>query len=49
MGGATGLDYGVLPNVFRMMAIPRGEWPALFEDLRVMESAALSTMAENRK
>lgn len=44
MGGATGLDYGVVPLTMRMMGIPRSEWPALFEDVRVMEREALGVM-----
>lgn len=42
--GASGLDYSVLPNVFRMMDIPRKDWAELFEDIRVMEDAALTQM-----
>jgi hypothetical protein len=44
--GAVGLDYGVLPTVFRLAGIPRGDWPALFEDIRVMERGALHLMRE---
>lgn len=44
MGGATGLDYGVLPSVFRLTAVPRADWPDVFDDLRVMEGAALVEM-----
>lgn len=46
MGGATGLDYTTVPVVLRLRAVPRTEWPHLFEDLRVMESAALEAMRE---
>lgn len=41
MSGVTGLDYGSLPDIFRMMAISRSEWPDLFSDIRTMEHAAL--------
>lgn len=44
MGGATGLDYNVLPAVFRMMNIPEADWPDTFECLRVLEDEALETL-----
>ncbi|AWL04226.1 DUF1799 domain-containing protein [Massilia oculi] len=44
MGGATGLDYAAVPVVLRLKGVLRAEWTQLFEDLRVMESAALQTM-----
>jgi len=44
MGGPTGLDYAVLPDTFRMLGIPRKEWPDLFADIRVMENGALAEM-----
>jgi hypothetical protein len=40
-GGATGLDYGVLPVVLRLSGVPRAEWPDVFDGLRIMEEAAL--------
>jgi len=46
MGGPVGLDYAALPVVLRMNGIPRTEWPTVFEDIRVMENAALKTMSE---
>jgi hypothetical protein len=49
MAGATGLDYGVIPTVLRLVGIPRAEWPGCFEDLRVMEDAALHQMRANQK
>lgn len=49
MGGPTGLDYGVLPAVLRMQAVPRAEWPDTFECLRVMEAEALRVMHPERK
>jgi hypothetical protein len=45
MGGATGLDYNVIPVTLRLMRVPRADWPDMFDDLRVMESAALSAMS----
>lgn len=47
-GGATGLDYNVLPSVFRLAGIPRKEWPDTFECVRVMEAEAMKVMGESR-
>jgi hypothetical protein len=47
-GGATGLDYGVLPDVMRLGAIPKEHRAAVFHDVRVMELEALAVMAESR-
>lgn len=49
MAGATGLDYGVLPSVFRLTGIPRSEWPDTFDCIRTMEGEALKIMSEKRK
>lgn len=43
-GGATGLDYGTLPTVMRLMGIKRELWPEIWDAVRVMESAALEEM-----
>lgn len=40
-GGLIGLDYGAIPVVLRLMAVPRGDWPALFDDLRTLEIETL--------
>ena len=45
MAGPIGLDYNVLPTVFRLHGIPRAEWPGLFEDMRHMEAEALKTLS----
>lgn len=42
--GAYGLDYGVLPDVMRMLGMPRSAWPQTFDDIRLMEDAALAEM-----
>jgi len=47
-GGATGLDYGVLPNVMRLVGVPVKDRPGVFQDIRVMESEAIAVMAEAR-
>lgn len=46
MGGPVGLDYGALSFVLRMSGVPRAAWPDMFEDLRVLENAALKVMSE---
>jgi hypothetical protein len=45
-GGLVGLDYNAIPPVFRLIGIPRKEWPDLFEDLRVMEAETLRVIAK---
>jgi len=47
-GGATGLDYGVLPDVMRLESIPKKNRTSVFHDVRVMEVEALAVMAESR-
>ena len=49
MNGPVGLDYSALPTILRFTQVPRADWPAVFDDLRVMEDAALSQMRENQK
>lgn len=44
MGGATGLDYTAVSAVLTRQRLPPAEEDALFEDIRVMESAALAAM-----
>lgn len=41
MNGITGLDYNVIPNVLKLLGIQRNEWTQIFDDIRIMESAAL--------
>ena len=40
----AGLDYGVVPDVLRLLGLKRKRWPVVFEQLRVMELAALEVM-----
>lgn len=42
--GPIGLDYGVLPMIFRLTATPQSSWPQVFADLQVMEVEALNTV-----
>lgn len=46
--GAYGLDYNALPGVFRFLAIPRKSQPEMFDDLRVMEDAALAEIHKGK-
>lgn len=47
-GGVIGLDYNVLPTVFRLTGVPRKDWPETFECLRFMEAEGLKVMGEER-
>lgn len=47
-GGATGLDYGVLHGVMRLVGVPAKDRQTVFQDIRVMESEALAVMADMR-
>lgn len=48
MGGATGLRYeAAFPLIDRAAKSPE-EWEQLFEDLQVLEGAALKQMSDNR-
>lgn len=49
MGGPVGLDYNVLPTVFRLRGIPRSKWSEMFDLIQVMEVEALETMSESLK
>lgn len=46
MNGPTGLDYSVLPEIWRRTKTPISERDDVFECLRVMESEALKVMSE---
>lgn len=46
MAGATGLDYSALPFVFRTRRIPRDQWASMFDDIKIMEAAALKEMQQ---
>jgi hypothetical protein len=48
-GGVIGLDYAALPPLFDLLQIPKRDRPAVFDDLRVMEDAALETIRKNIK
>lgn len=44
----TGLDYSALPEVWRRCKIASADRGEVFDDLRVLEDAALDKMRENR-
>lgn len=46
--GAYGLDYNALPSVLRFLSIPRKSHPEMFDDLRVMEDAALAEIHKGK-
>lgn len=46
MGGPYGLDYNVLPFLFRTRGIARSQWPQALDDIRTMEQAALKEMQQ---
>jgi hypothetical protein len=48
MGGATGLDYGVMYRRMDRMGLDPDEYDALEDDMRVMEAAALGAMHDNK-
>lgn len=48
MSGPTGLDYQVLPMVMGLLEVDQDQHQAIFADVRVMEQAALRTMADSR-
>jgi hypothetical protein len=49
MAGPTGLVYSDVESTLRMTRVSRSLWPQVFEDLRLMEDAALETMRAQRK
>ncbi|MBS0427608.1 MAG: DUF1799 domain-containing protein [Proteobacteria bacterium] len=41
MAGVIGLRYQALESVLRLSRVARSDWPAVFDDVRVMERVAL--------
>ena len=48
MGGPTGLRYEAIYPLLDRETDTKDEWLELFQDVQVLESAALKQMAENR-
>lgn len=46
MSGATGLDYSALPAVFEIRGVTTDEKEDIFNDLKIMERAALKAMSK---
>lgn len=49
MGGATGLDYGVVREVGAIIGLSKKQIKRTFPDLQAMEAEALAVMAEARQ
>lgn len=48
-GGPIGLDYLALNTVMRLKQVPPARRSGVFNDLRVMESAALDEMSKDQQ
>ena len=48
-GVRVGLDYGVLPEMWRRCKVPPAERDQVFQDLRLMEDTALGIFADRRE
>lgn len=49
-GVRTGLKYEALPAVERMFPkIPRRKWPRIYNEIRIMEAAALEVIFQKRQ
>lgn len=46
MGALIGLDYSALPTVLRLYGVPTAKRRKVFDDVRVMEHAAIQWMRE---
>lgn len=46
MGAVIGLDYSALPMVMRLYGVPVSKRRKVFDDVRVMEHAAIRWMRE---
>lgn len=44
MGGREGLDYGPLLTLMNRLDLPKDKFDQMFEDIQVMEAAALEEM-----
>lgn len=47
LGVPIALERTAIPPTLELLAVPRADWLQLFEDLRVMESAALQAMRQD--
>jgi hypothetical protein len=49
VGGAIGLDYAVLPAIMELVGVPQDNRLEVFNDLRLMEDAALAHLRKDSK
>lgn len=47
-GARTGMDYSAVHSVLLMRQIPKKKWTELFDDIRVMEDAALEHLSKQK-
>lgn len=47
-GGATGLDYAALPVVMKLRKVPKSDTSEIFDNIQIMERAALKGLREMR-
>jgi hypothetical protein len=47
--GPIGLDYGPLAHVFRIRGVAEADQPRVFDDIRVLEDAALEQMRKEAR
>ena len=48
MNGPTGIDYNVLTELWRRLKVPISSRDDVFQDIRIMETAALNQIRENQ-
>lgn len=46
--GPTGIDYSAIEPVLRLRGVPRRDRPGMFEDISIMERAALKALQEDK-
>ncbi len=48
-GNRRSLDHAAVESGMRMLRIPRGQWPELYEQMRVMAHASAHAWAQQRQ
>lgn len=48
-GSVVGLNYVSIEPVLRLIQVPSDVWPQVFDDLRIMEDAALAHIRSQKK
>lgn len=49
MNGVTGMDYNVLPNVMKLIGVPKKLRESVFDDIRTLEDSAMETIRKAKK